>query len=181
MAELTTIINDHTSGTKPILDMALFIDHRNAAQHSLMSLPTGDELEYGEISSTCLYESVRLAAIIYSGAVTFPLPPHTGFYRRLATRLQGILEESKDNPCWQLCPEALLWLLILGGIAATGTARRGWFVQNLTAVGAALRLSSWEQVAGPLENYLWLESACDAGGRLLWDEAVNGTFPVEIF
>ncbi|PKK42202.1 hypothetical protein CI102_14752 [Trichoderma harzianum] len=175
MADLSTIINAHCCGAKPISNMTLFIDHRNAVQHSLMSLRRGDELDYGEISSVCLYESVRHAAIIYGAAVIFPLPSQTGIFHSLATRLQSILEESQVDPFWQLCPEALLWVLVLGGIASTDNACRNWYVQNLAVVSAALMLSDWEGVAEKLGNYLWLESACDAGGRLLWIDVLNET------
>ena len=173
MADLTIAIDGHCCGVNPISNMALFIDHRNAVQHSLMSLMRGEELEHGEISSVCLYESVRHAAIIYSAAVTFPLPPHTGIFRRLATRLQGILEESKGDACWQLCPRVLLWVLTLGGIASNDTAHKDWYVQNLVAVSAALKLSAWDEVAEELGNYLWLESACSAAGRLLWIDVMS--------
>jgi hypothetical protein len=172
MAELTIIIDCHCRGIRHILDIVDLIDMRNAVQHSLMSLPTGDELDYGQVSSICLYESIRHTAIIYSAAVTFPLPPSTGIFHTATTRLQNILDESKSDPCWQLCPDVLLWTLVLGGIASSGTVERGWFVQHLAAVSAALNLFEWEQVAEKLENYLWLESACGSGGRLLWTEVL---------
>jgi hypothetical protein len=175
MADLTIVIDLHCRGIRPISDMTVLIDKRNAVQHSLMSLTRGDELNYGEVNSVCLYESVRHAAIIYSAAVTFPLPPLTGIFRNLATLLKMTMEESKLDPCWQLCPKVLLWILILGGIAATDTVERSWYVQNLAAVSDALELSEWEEVTEELRNYLWLESGCDAGGRMLWIEVLNDT------
>jgi hypothetical protein len=172
MIDLSVVIDHHCRGIRPIVDIVDLIDTRNAIQHSLMSLPTGDELEYGQVSSVCLYESIRHTAIIYSAAVTFPLPPSTGIFRTATTRLQNILDESKSDPCWQLCPDVILWILVLGGIASFGIKERGWFVQNLAAVSAALNLSEWEQVVEKLENYLWLGSACDTGGQLLWAEVL---------
>lgn len=173
MTDLAAVIDCHLRGIKPISDIVAFIDRRNVVQHSLMSLPRGDELNYGEVNSVCLYESIRHAAIIYSAAVTFPLPPHAGVFRMLATLLQKILEECKFDPCWQLCPRALLWILVLGGIASFDTVERTWYVQNLAAVSAALNLSEWEEVAEELGNYLWLQSACEGGGRLLWVEVLS--------
>ena len=173
MVDLTFIIDSHCRGINPISDLKVFIEKRNAIQHSLMSLPTGDELECGEISSVCLHESIRHAAIIYSVAVTFPLPPVSGIFRKLAGRLKDILEKSKLDPCWQLYPKTLLWMLILGGIAALETTDRAWYVRNLAALSSALNLAEWKDVAEEAENYLWLESACDAGGSSLWDEVTN--------
>ncbi|PMD48019.1 hypothetical protein L207DRAFT_505123, partial [Hyaloscypha variabilis F] len=170
MVELTHIIDFHCRGVTSILDLGLFIEQRNTLQHSLMSLATGDELKYGEISSVCLYESIRHTAIIFSIAVTFPMPPISGIFGKVAGELRDILEKSKLDPCWQLCPKTLLWMLILGGIAASGTSDRAWYVRNLVALSEALNLTEWEDAALETENYLWLESACDAGGNSLWNE-----------
>jgi len=157
MVEVSMIIDGHTRGVRPITDMAAFVLRRNTSQHNMMSLASGEELGVGEVSSKCLYESIRHAVMIYSVAVTFPLPPLTGVFGKLATALKNIMETSKFDPCWQLCPKALLWILVLGGIAASNTENRAWYVQNVEAVSGAL----------------WLESACDNGGRILWDEVIN--------
>ncbi|KAH7419574.1 hypothetical protein BKA64DRAFT_651173 [Cadophora sp. MPI-SDFR-AT-0126] len=176
MVELSMVIDGHMRGARPITDMAAFVLRRNAVQHSLMSLPSGQELGVGEVSSICLYESIRHAVMIYSVAVTFPLPPLTGVFGKLATALKNVMETSKFDPCWQLCPKTLLWILVLGGIAASDTNERSWYVQNVEAVSGALKLSEWNDVVKNIEEYLWLESACDNGGRILWDEVVNDRF-----
>lgn len=173
MADLTIIIDEHCRGINAIPDFNMYIRQRNTLQHRLMSLPKGEDLEYGEVSSVCLYESIRHTAVIYSTAVTFALPPHSGIFRTLSSKLKTIMEESKFDPCWQLCPETLVWMLVLGGIAATGTAERGWYVQNLAAVSAALKLSDWEDVEDGLREFLWMGSACAPGGQLLWEEVMN--------
>jgi len=143
-----------------------------------MSLPIGDELPQGEISSVCLYEAIRHAAIIYSVAVTFALPPLQGIFRKLAVLLKHVLEEVKLEPCWRRRPTVLLWILMMGGIAACDMLERGWYVQNLGAV-AVLGISEWDDVAEELGNFLWLQSACDAGGRTLWAEVVQNRRIVE--
>lgn len=156
-----------------MLDLALLIDTRNAVQHSLLSLPAASELEYGDVSSGHLYESVRYTAIVYSVAVTFPLPPVTGVYDTLTKRLTELLEESREDVCWEMFPKVLLWVLVLGGIAASVTADRKWFVQNLAALSAALNTLRWEDIVLELGQYLWLERACDVGGRSLWLEVMR--------
>ncbi|PVH80073.1 hypothetical protein DL98DRAFT_419234, partial [Cadophora sp. DSE1049] len=176
MVDVSMIIDGHTRGVRPITDMAAFVLRRNATQHNLMSLPSGEELGVGEVSSVCLYESIRHAVLIYSVAVTFPLPPLTGIFGKLATALKKIMEASKFDPCWQLCPKTLLWILVLGGIAASDTKERTWYVQNVEAVSGALKLSEWQDVIENIEEYLWLENACDNGGRILWDDVVNDRF-----
>lgn len=169
LVDLTIIIDCHCRGVKHISNMVQFIDKRNAVQHQLISLPLGEELTPQEVGSINIYESVRLATLIYSAAVTFPLPPLTGIFHRLACTLRDVLEKSKSDPCWQSSPKALLWILVLGGIAASGT-ERPWYVQVLSTVSMGLELSTWYQVSAELENYLWLESACDSAGRSIWME-----------
>ncbi|KAK0099539.1 hypothetical protein ONS95_000264 [Cadophora gregata] len=176
MVDVSMVIDGHTRGVRPITDMAAFVLKRNATQHSLMSLASGEELGVGEVSSICLYDSIRHAVMIYSTAVTFPLPPLTGIFGKLATALKNIMETSKFDPCWQLCPKTLLWILVLGGIAASGTKERAWYVQNVEAVSGALKLLEWQDVVDNIEEYLWLESACDTAGRILWDEVVSDRF-----
>jgi len=170
LADLTIIIDCHCRGVKHISDMAQFIDKRNAVQYQLVSLPIGEELPPGEVGSTNVYESVRLATMIYSAAVTFPLPPLTGIFHRLTCTLRDALEKSKSDSCWRSSPKTLLWILVLGGIAASGTNERPWYAQVLSTVSMGLELSTWYQVSVELENYLWLESACDSAGRSLWIE-----------
>lgn len=175
IANMTAIIDCHTRGTLPIGDFTAFIDRRNTLQHRLMSLPPSQDLQGEEVASPALYEAIRSTAILYSGAVTFPLPPLSGHFQRLVQILQPLLEQSKFDPCWLHSPETLLWILVLGGIAATDmrTGEKQWFVRNIVIVARILELSKWEQVAEVLGGFLWLDSACEAGGRLLWAEVAE--------
>jgi hypothetical protein len=141
-----------------------------------MSLPPGDELLLleDEITSVSLYEAIRHAAFIYSAAVTFPLPAMTGHFHKLAGILQPLLEASKFDPCWRHCPRTLLWILVLGGIAASDTKERSWFVKSIAIVARILKIGTWEQVTEIMEGFLWLDSACDAGGKALWADVTSG-------
>jgi hypothetical protein len=173
MADLTVVIDLHIQGILPISDMTLFIDRRNHIQHRLLSLQDGKELNYGEVSSPRMYEAIRLASMIFSVAVIFPVPPYKGIFRKLSGRLKSVADESKFDPCWQLYPNTLLWILILGGIASLDTEERVWYVQNLAAVSTSLNLFEWENVVENLKHYLWLQSACDTSGRALWQEVTR--------
>jgi hypothetical protein len=174
MVTLTIIIDCHCRGTKPIHDFTSLIDRRNYVQHSLMSLPPGAELDEDEVTSVCLYEAIRHTAFIYSAAVTFPIPALGGHFHKLAELVQPLLEASKFDSCWRHCPQTLLWILVLGGIAASDTKEREWFVRSIAVVAKLLKIGTWEQVVEVMQGFLWLDSACDAGGRVLWAEATSG-------
>ena len=73
MSELTITIDSHVRGSGQVWDFANLIDWRNVVQHRLMSLPTGQEIPYGEVSNVLLYEAVRHAAIIFRFVSPFAL------------------------------------------------------------------------------------------------------------
>jgi len=111
--------------------------------------------------------------MIYAAGVTFPLPPLTGIYPKLASTLKSILEASIRDTGWRKCPKALLWIMILGGIAAADSPERPWYVSNLMIVSDALDVIEWEDVVEELERYLWLDSVCDDGAQSLWAEVTE--------
>jgi len=173
MVDLTITIDCHCRGIKPILDFDQFIKPRNALQHSLLSLLPGNELEHGEVTSISIYESIRHAAMIYAAGVTFPLPPLTGIFPKLASVLKSILESTIIDPSWRKCPTTLLWIMVIGGIAAADSKERKWYVDNLVIVTNMLDMNEWEDVVPELERFLWLDIVCDDGGRSLWTDIIE--------
>lgn len=173
MAEHTAVIDSHCKGVVLISDMAGFIDRRNVLQHRLMSLPRSEELSRGDISSLSMYEVIRHTAMIYSAAVIFPIPPHQGLFPKLAHLVHSILDASRFDPFWKACPKTVLWVLVLGGIAAVETDDRPYYVHSLVFLSRLLKITRWEDVVEVLLHHLWLDSACDAGGRALWREVVR--------
>lgn len=95
----------------------------------------------------------------------------------MASFLRNILEESKFDPCWQLCQKDLLWILTVGGFASSSSVHRSWYVQHLTAVSTALEVFEWEEAENIPKNYVWLESSSDMSGQLLWIEVINAKLP----
>jgi hypothetical protein len=64
----------------------------------------------------------------------------------------------------------LVWVLVMGGIAAVDTLERIWFVSMLREVVGAVDIGSWEEMRDLLGGFLWLGSANDVDGRVLWEE-----------
>jgi hypothetical protein len=65
-----------------------------------------------------------------------------------------------------------LWMLMLGGIAETEKLGRTWYVEGLARYAGKWRNFEWSSVKEILTSYLWLESNCELGGRLLWAEVM---------
>ena len=66
--------------------------------------------------------------------------------------------------------ELLLWVLVLGGIAALGTTDRRWYVQQLRWLAAILEIYSWDHLKLTMVSILWLEIPCVFKGFNLWEE-----------
>jgi hypothetical protein len=137
-----------------------------------LSLLPAEKLDQGFRKSHSVYEICRLAGLIFGVGVVFPLPVQTTSLPSLVKLLQTELQESSLESDWWFpdAVEILIWVLTLGGIAATGLPNRIWFVATLSRVSAYSGLSKWRDLKPVLERMLWLNSACDVGGQQLWEE-----------
>ena len=162
---LEKYIEGDISGPNP----RMICDQRNLIQYHLMSFPPARSLT----GANPFYEVCRISAIIYSVGVTFPLPgagaPFASLARTLKTELQ-VLGPCCDWP--SLDANILVWLLTLGGIAATGLSERKWFVVALARQARRALLCQWQELKQALKATLWLDSACDRAGEQLWTEVM---------
>lgn len=153
----------------------MLCDHRNIIQWHIMSLLPSTQLGSSHASTFPLYEACRLALIIFGVGVAFPLPPQSAplvtLGRMLKIELKAYHQETKDIP-----PSArslYVWILTLGGIAATGSSEREWFVDKLQLHTACHGISIWDDFETELKSTLWLSSACTLPGKLIWDEVMG--------
>ena len=173
MASVTIAIDHYLKGKPDCLTVGVIARTRTAIQKRLLLLPPDDELGIIPSSNPCLYEACRLAGLIFGIAVVFPIPNTYDVLRTLSQRLKASIEKSEICESESLKVQyVLLWMLILGGIAALDKAERPWFVSRLAKLVRALEID-WNSVEGILERFLWLESACSPGGQLLWFEVVE--------
>lgn len=156
------------------LELSKIADQRNFIQHSVLCLPPGVQITASYPGGLLLYDACRIAALIFCLGVVFPLPYETSPLPVLAEMLKQELEKILKIPGPPLESrrqnEALLWVVVMGGIAAAGTRERPWFaaqVHNLTRKNGVRR---WSELVTIMESMLWLGSACDHAGRELWDE-----------
>jgi hypothetical protein len=172
MKAFMSIIEKYHDGsiTKP--DLCRISNQRNFIQHRLLSLPPAAILDADFRKNHPVYEICRLAALVFSVSAIFPLPVQTAPLPTLVKLLQAELQDSGLKSDWWF-PDAagvLIWALTLGGIAATGTPNRTWFVAALAYLSAYRGLSNWQDLELILDRVLWLDSACGLGGQHLWEE-----------
>jgi hypothetical protein len=173
MASVTIAIDHYLKGKPDCLTVGVIARTRTAIQKRLLLLPPDDELSVIPLSNPCLYEACRLTGLIFGVAVVFPIPHTYDVLRTLSQRLKASIEKFEIfGPKSLKVQYVLMWMLIIGGIAALDKAERPWFVSELVTLVRALEID-WNSVEGILEGFLWLESACSAGGELLWSEVME--------
>jgi hypothetical protein len=172
MKAYTSIVEKYHDGSTTKPGLCRISNQRNFVQYRLLSLPPAGKLDQDFRKSHPVYEICRLAGLIFGVGVIFPLPAQTAPLPTLVKLCQAELQESRLESDWWF-PDAvgvLIWVLTLGGIAATGLPNRIWFVAALGRVTACSGLSSWRDLKPVLDRILWLDSACDFGGQQLWEE-----------
>jgi hypothetical protein len=155
----------------------ILCDSRNSVQWHIMSLLPASQLEAVAPHVIQSYETYRISLIIFSVGVIFPLQPQSAPLQKLVKLLQlelqscaGSSRELSSSSSSSTGFDIHLWCFFMGGIAATGTQERTWFVDELRRVYEHDAVSTWDEVRVILKSVLWLDSACDSAGKDLWNE-----------
>lgn len=158
-------------------------DYRNLVQHRLLSLPTTEDLHEqileGRTASQdiwSLYDACRITALLYSTHVTFPVP-------RTASQREDVLTSHRTKllaigPHIRQSSEVLelqLWCTIIGGIASEHGTHRNWYTIEVKRLASLCGVQSSLQLMETMERFAWMEEACQAGARALWNAADGGT------
>ncbi len=165
-------------GALPDLDLARFCDRRNLIQHTLLTLPSGRDLANPSYPRP-IYEPTRLAMLIYSLTVIFPLPLQTAPLATLTGQLRAALQATDLRTSWSSSHQArrlLIWVLFIGGVAARDMPEdRSWFMALLRRLTAKQsQLKGFDNLKRDvLSRILWLDRSCDAAGRFLWKEILD--------
>lgn len=157
----TILVNEHCQGIATQESLAGLADRRNYIQYQTISLPSHP--------GKGPYEATRLATLIYSLLVVFPMAAHEPPFATLATLIREELltldlPRSSNEESGLLC-----WILVLGALVAIGTDERPWFVYSLSNAFHG----TWEDLKRLLEQFLWLGSTSNSDGNTLWAEMIK--------
>lgn len=166
MKSYTSILERYLYGDTSAPSANLMCDQRNLIQYRLMSLPPARDVD----ERNYLYEVCRISAIIYSVGVTFPLPGVGAPFAALARLLKAQLEDwiSYSHLLSLKVVKLFIWIVTLGGIAASDLHERTWFVEALSKFAEIAKLDQWLELKQTLKTILWLDKACDMAGEKLW-------------
>ncbi|KAH9903936.1 hypothetical protein F4778DRAFT_73061 [Xylariomycetidae sp. FL2044] len=147
-------------------DGDLLFQVRQLAHYRLLRVP------HGTTDEVC-----RLASLIFSFGVTFPLEI-PGLLPRLANQLSGALRSPELTI--DLSYEVLFWATMMGAMAV-GCASHGGgatatdlFAGDLGLLAQKLEIRAWDEAKTVLQSFLWLDLACDQGGRIVWNQIIMG-------
>lgn len=183
LSELSQAIQYMASRTGEFSDLTALGNCRNLVQYQLLELPVdADDLSRvldvpnegatAEETDTVfqIYLTCRLAALLYSLHVTFPLP-RTGPQRDcLLPVLQSCMSSINERYTDPRIAEILLWCAVIGGASAYGSKHRLWFLSEIGSLCDLLNMHTWDQMLECLQSFAWVGSACDQAGEVIWRE-----------
>ncbi|EXJ64630.1 hypothetical protein A1O7_00967 [Cladophialophora yegresii CBS 114405] len=168
MADFTVVVENHASGRWIPRTSPEIIDQRNYVQHKLMSLQPEEALVIEDIDPQ--YESCRLACIVYSFLVVFPVPPVVGPFETLVERLKRALQVTDWTVFNGSRLRLHLWILIMGSIASIGLPDRPWFLLRVMEVlgEVGIRIQNWKDLKALMKTFLWHPRTSDFDGLDVW-------------
>lgn len=145
----------------------------------LLSLVT-DEQPHGYPFEFFLMRSFSHAAYIYIYSTLHStlrdLPLQMPFFGIFVERLQAALHDGEFLLAWcSTSPVMLLWVLVVGTIAADRRPQRDWFMNQLTSVCLSLKISDFNKLRDLLREMMWVDGALDSSLKALWSELQRWT------
>ncbi|KAI5920497.1 hypothetical protein F4810DRAFT_682816 [Camillea tinctor] len=138
---------------------------RNSIQHRLLSVPVGR-------SDIC-----RLACLIFSYAIVFPLPDTRPFHR-CREALAKCMQDKGE--CDKYSKKLVLWAALLGAIASADTEHEKVFLTKIITLGRELSVHSWASIEEIVRKFVWLDQTCKSGGQVAWTRAnLDGLFGLD--
>ena len=177
-----TVALDHYQECRPNAPrLTDLVNAANETHHKLLNLradipPYPSRLDF-------LRDICRLAGLIYSDVVLFPLPPTTGVRPRLAEQLRSAVEQfEKIEPAGSAQEYyghdhnlLVMWALTLGALASLNTPEKVYFVEKLRGyVDRVPYVSEWRAFSDILGTYLWWDYIFEEPGQSLWMEVIPG-------
>ncbi|KAK5046407.1 hypothetical protein LTR84_008209 [Exophiala bonariae] len=164
--ELTTAV-DHLQ-RKENDPPALYdiVEFRTFVQHCLLSLQPRISVPLDTPDYT--YEACRLSTLIYSDINIWPLPKSSNIRPRLSQHLKLVLSERAGAEAGAISKDFLLWISMMGAIAARHTEHEQYFLELLARDARTL---TWDDFRKTMLEFLWCDFVVAPLARPLWNQA----------
>lgn len=170
MHQYNRLLADYLSGVVQAPALSVFADERNWIQHQLLSLPSQEEIHFGNqagllLPSKAVYEVIRISLLLYSLLVIFPIPFEFGPFTRLRVMLQRALADPSVGR--ELPSEVLLWVVTIASLPWS-VEGRGWFQNALQGLTSHMSWVTWEEAKLVLGSVMWQDSVLDSMLAQVW-------------
>ena len=169
LCDYTVAVHNYVEGSSRAQDLSILTDERNFVQHSLMSLEAHGQSS-GPSQEQPLYEICRLAAIVYSLTVVFPIPTTTAPFTALGKHMKEVMSYEGVHAKWNETPHLMLWATVMAAIASIGSDDRSWFICILDRLMNRLMIHTWSEMKLSLQEHLWFDGTNCVDGFRLWEE-----------
>ncbi|KIV89266.1 hypothetical protein PV10_08845 [Exophiala mesophila] len=170
--QVTVALDHYSRGGPTAPDMVDLVEARNSAQHQLLSQMPPPDVETSD-GPGAIIQACRLATLVFSDMVIFPVPPMQGVKPRLASMLKKALEGCAASRNGSSYAYMLLWATSLGAISASFTPDRPWYVEQLSQQVLLLGIDQWSSMEFALSKFLWWSPVCNEPGEKLWREVCS--------
>ena len=151
--------------------LALIVTARDTAHHRLLSLSCWNNL--GQLlrqeDDGRVYECCRLASMLYSHFVLFPIPSESAGVLQPIDELRTLLEDLEVSTQKNEILMMLLWSSLIGAIASLRGEHADFYLKTLAEVAGACCIESLEDALVCCRRFIWADCACDAGTLAVWD------------
>ena len=184
------LLKEYLADGCPGAALSYLSESRDRAQYYALNLPPMfrclkteyDIAVYNEVESDSLktsekhvYETMRLALLIFNNLVIYPMPPPSGIDTRLARFLRQNIHAALEADAYNKedCANLLLWALVLGGISDHYNLNRSWYIEQVQYILAERpELRTWIKLEQLLTSFLWLDYVLNEEAMKFWLEAI---------
>lgn len=163
-------LNNETSAPT----VGILAEQRECVQHGMLRLLGlfQDSKPHHPLLKLC-----HLAGLIFSFTCVFPSPAAP--FDTLAKQIKALFQTADLGGTRAELPTLIVWILYMGGTAASGTEHRLWYIVALDRCVRRINIETWEMLRTLLMKHLWLPRTNDVDGIKLWNE-IMASDPWEI-
>lgn len=163
--ELTTALDHYQRKENHPPAWVDIMEFRSWVQYRILSLQPRVSANLGIQDYT--YEVCRLATLIYSDLNIWPLPRSAKTRSRLAEKLHEVMTQRAGSEGAVISKDFLLWIGMMGAIAARHTNHEHYF---LALLARDIRALSWPSFSLIMLEFLWCDFAVAPLARPLWQQ-----------
>jgi len=162
-------VDDFVMGRPRAQSLKRLANQRNFVQHCLM-LKCPDETDRNLGENKAFYTTSWLAIVIYSLITVFPISHQTAPFAQLSLRIKDFTSSPAIHTRWREAPSLMLWVTVMGALAAADLPERSWYISVLERLTNRLNIGSWDDMRTELQKFLWYNSVSEPDGQRLWKE-----------